>query len=62
MMEECLILSITFPVLFVLYSLNMLNFIDSFSKNNPILNFLDKTQLIMSNFLSLSLFIPPCLS
>ena len=42
----------------------MLNFIDEFSKKNPILNFLDKAQLIMNNLLSLSLFLflHPCLS
>lgn len=42
-------------IAFIIYSLNMVNFIDWGLKNNPILNSLDKIYLITIHSLSLSL-------
>lgn len=41
-------------IAFIIYSLNMVNFIDWGLKNNPILNSLDKIYLITIHSLSLS--------
>lgn len=45
-------------IAFIIYSLNMVNFIDWGLKNNPILNSLDKIYLITIHSLSFHLSLP----